>query len=228
MGADIPAGWYPNPWNDAEELYWSGAEWTGISRAVRRAPQPEDAAAVASDVEDSTVLRPVGPAAAATTYAPAYAAPFTEPQASAEPTPGAPVSATHGGEAPIAFGAEPALFPSDVPLPDATGAEGANAATIRWALNEAAPAAPAKNPRARFGLIGMILGIVAAVFAIVPGLSLAAWVPAFVGIGLSIVGYLGGKPRGFALAGIITGGAALAVGTAVSIWFLTQLAPLLR
>jgi hypothetical protein len=102
-------------------------------------------------------------------------------------------------------------------------ADSADAASIRWALSAGAPPQPAVRSRAKFGLIAMIAGIVAAVFAVIPGLSFAAWIPAFVAIGLGIVGYLGGRPRAFALTGIITGGAALAVGTAVSIWFLAQL-----
>ena len=46
------------------------------------------------------------------------------------------------------------------------------------------------------------------------------------GIGLGIASYVGGRPRGYALAGIIEGGAALAAGTGVSIWFLVQLGAL--
>ena len=51
MAAEIPAGWYPNPWNDAEELYWSGAEWTGISRAAHRSG-PAVAPPVLDEIEE--------------------------------------------------------------------------------------------------------------------------------------------------------------------------------
>jgi hypothetical protein len=383
-GAEIPAGWYPNPWNDAEELYWSGAEWTGISRAAHR-PQPAVAPPAVDAIEDSTIMRPARRSArsmeaplmpvplvaqAQDPLAPAPlssdlesshpARPYDEPQVVPSPasphgsgarqdvariaapntgvdgpsaeadTPPAPAAATLAGSssggyaapAYLAYGrpaesspvsppptgyehAHPALaggpgvprpgsaqpghpqldsaqpghpqpdsaqpdpaqpgsvqpteffdaYPeptyvqptasayaapaSSAPLPfpfpgDATWhpeeahPDAADATTIRWSLSAAAPAPPQGNPRARFGLVAMIVGIVAAVFAVVPGLSLAAWIPAFGAIALGIVGYLGGRPRGFALSGIIVGGAALAVATAVSIWFLTQLGPFAR
>ncbi|GAB3794417.1 hypothetical protein GCM10028798_01020 [Humibacter antri] len=343
MAAAIPAGWYPNPWNDAEELYWSGAEWTGISRAARRVA-PQQGTPVTSDgVEDSTIMRPVGPAAtrdAAPLVAapdssvgtvqplleqsyptvpygdqqhtglsyvptsapgpnpfgpPAYTPPAYVPSVDLPPdhVPSAEVPSAYApladvppayapladvppayarpAEVPPAY-ARPAYAPrSDVPPTYATGysapqyappaapstpdasappeqpqfdpartttdaashsdaphTDSADAATIRWALSAGAQPQPENNPRARFGLIAMIVGIVAAVFAVIPGLSFAAWIPAFVAIGFGIVGYLGGRPRAFSLTGIIAGGAALAVGTAVSIWFLAQLGVLAR
>lgn len=223
MAAEIPAGWYPNPWNDAEELYWSGAEWTGISRAAHRVAA-QQGMPVASDVEDSTIMRPVGtelsyappsaPQQGPNTFGPpAYAPPATPPVYS-DAQYAAPYASPYAAQAPIA---------TTAPIPDAPHADAADAASIRWALSMGAPPQPAVNPRAKFGLIAMIVGIVAAVFAVVPGLSFAAWIPAFVAIGLGIVGYLGGRPRASALTGIITGGSALAAGTAVSIWFLVQL-----
>jgi hypothetical protein len=378
MGAEIPAGWYPNPWNDAEELYWSGAEWTGISRAAHR-PQPAVPPPAVDAIEDSTIMRParrsarsmeaplmpvplvaqaqdplapaplssdlesshptrpygeaqVGPSSASSDsfgarqdvasiaapnpsadtrsaealtppapptptlagsapaeYAPpaypAYGQPAESSPVSPPPTgyghahpesaggpghpqrgsaqpghpqPGStlPRSAQPGPAQPGSaqptefFGAAhpeptyvqptasayaapassaPLPFPVDTTWhPEAAHPDAADATTIRWSLSAAAPAPPQGNPRARFGLVAMIVGIVAAVFAVVPGLSLAAWIPAFGAIALGIVGYLGGRPRGFALSGIIIGGAALAVATAVSIWFLTQLGPFAR
>jgi hypothetical protein len=312
MAAEIPAGWYPNPWNDAEELYWSGTEWTGISRAVHQAAASAGGAAAAPEIEESTVMRPVGPGAGAQFDAQAGGAQYGSPQPGsaqfAAPQPGgasfgvvygagagpqdAPAYAPQQSAPPLpaavpgppttppAVPPTPAAAPhSTAPYPDAgvpappaaaptysydgsasapyvgtastpyagtasyaapaqNGAsfapppqpydaatfpsDSADAATIRWALGSS-PTAPATNRRAKFGLVAMILGIVAAVFAVIPGLSFAAWVPAFVAIALGIIGYLGGKPRAFALAGIIAGGAALAVGTGVSIWFLIQL-----
>jgi hypothetical protein len=377
MGAEIPAGWYPNPWNDAEELYWSGAEWTGISRAAHR-PGPAVAPPAVDAIEDSTIMRParrsarsmeaplmpvplvaqaqdpltpaplspglesshptrpydeaqVGPSSASSdgpgarqdlasiaapspeadtrsaealtppapptpTLAgsapadyspPAYPA-YGQPAGSApvfppptgyehaypdpaggpghpQPGPAQPGSAQPGfaqpgsaqpgytqpGSAPRAgtgaaypeptyvqptapghvapASSAPLPFPVDATWhPEAAHPDSADATTIRWSLSAAAPAAQQGNPRAHFGLVAMIVGIVAAVFAVIPGLSLAAWIPAFGAIALGIVGYLGGRPRGFALSAIIVGGAALAVATAVSIWFLTQLGPLTR
>jgi hypothetical protein len=318
MAAEIPAGWYPNPWNDAEELYWSGAEWTGISRAAHRSG-PAVAPPVLDEIEDSTIMRPARRSArsmdtplmpiplvagGADEMGPAPISPIEQsyptrpygdqqfddlthaaaalPQEAGAPhgagmpqsagmTQGAdalhsaetPLSETHldaptagNQDAPAPFapptappayvsdgvpatyappayaapptqlpppGSHPQPFPGDAWAPAAQYADSADAATIRWALNDNAPAAPVSNPRAKFGLIAMIVGIAAAVFAVIPGLSFAAWVPAFAAIALGIVGYLGGKPRGFALTGIIVGGAALAVATAISIWFLTQL-----
>ncbi|GAB3395265.1 hypothetical protein GCM10027568_27090 [Humibacter soli] len=211
MADAIPAGWYPNPWNDGEELYWSGSDWTGISRTAHRrdAEAPVVAApatSTASDLEESTVMRPVG---AATAFEPvAYAAPAPY----AAPDPYSPGPDTYSPEPQYAspqYSAAPRY-----PTPDAT--------SIRWALSSDQPQQPVRR-HPHFGLVSMIVGIAAAVCAIIPGLSLAAWIPAFVAIPFGIVAFLGGRPRGFALTGIITGGAALAVGTAVSIWFIVQL-----
>ncbi|HWU47125.1 MAG TPA: hypothetical protein VN133_10260 [Humibacter sp.] len=37
--APSPSGWYPNPRNAAEELYWDGSSWLGPSR-LRGATHP--------------------------------------------------------------------------------------------------------------------------------------------------------------------------------------------
>lgn len=232
MADAIPAGWYPNPWNDAEELYWSGADWTGISRTAHRRSAPDAIAAAqpASEVEESTVMRPVGgtfaqvaaDAPQPATFVPAVPAsaelaPFGAPPTTApygETYAAAPVAAAPTFDNPYAVGPS---IQQPYAVPDA--------ASIRWALGNDQPV-HAPNRRARFGLISMIVGIAAVVFAIIPGLSFAAWVPAFVAIAFGIVAFLGDRPRTFALAGIITGGASLAVGTAVSIWFLVQLGTL--
>jgi hypothetical protein len=234
MADEIPAGWYPNPHNAAEELYWSGTAWTGISRAASRAP--EDVATAASgesDLEESTVMRPVAgvspaPVPPAAGSVPAYDAATTAFPVMSTP----PLDAPAGGPPPAVFPPE-ALPPYAPPQPGSVAspadaafpayAAAPDASSIRWSLG--APVAPPRtNPRARLGLVATIVGIVACVLAIIPGASLAAWVPAFVAIALGIVSFLGGRPRSLALAGIITGGAALVVGTAVSIWFLVALA----
>lgn len=344
MADAIPAGWYPNPWNDTEELYWSGAEWTGISRTASRRDLSAAAGAevvgvdsvgafgavggfsgtggvgaagaTSSDIEESTVMRPVttpiadAPANARATTTVAAATADASPQPSiVAPVPEAVAFASTGGAAGAAladagFAADPssaasagaefappqtaaygtgntAFVPSTPALPQASFAPSApapswpapsapersapatgaplsgslataapfapgvpagdayatpafhpqypapDAASIRWALGTQ-PLATTSNRHGRFGLTAMIVGIVAVVFAIIPGLSFAAWLPAFAAIAFGIVGFLGGHPRAFALTGIITGGAALAVGTAVSIWFLVQLGALAR
>ncbi len=246
MAGEIPAGWYPNPWNGAEELYWSGSAWTGISRTARRP--------AASEVEDATMMRPAtssilgqaasagAPASTPSWRGPGAAAPGQEhpsqqqpgqqqpgqehPSQTAQPLTGPGTAApTH----PVAQAYGP--FPIDArrvadPSAAAATAPGADAASIRRALGDA-PAWPGSartgSVHSRFGLVAVVVGVVAAVFAVVPGLSLAAWAPAFVAIGFGIAGYLRGRPRGLALAGIILGGAAAAIGTAVSIWFVLQL-----
>ena len=242
MAAEIPAGWYPNPWNDAEELYWSGVEWTGISRAAHRVAPQQGMPEASADVEDSTVMRPVGPAAAALHAPPVVAPPSDAPPPAPQqgPNPFGPPAYAPPAYGPPTYAPEysapqygadnstPPYAPAYsarqyAPPPAPPHTDEPDATSIRWALSAGTPPQPAVNPRAKFGLIAMIVGIVAAVFAVIPGLSFAAWIPAFVAIAFGIVGYLGGRPRAFALTGIIAGGAALAVGTAVSIWFLTQL-----
>ncbi|NNC12751.1 hypothetical protein HII28_12790 [Planctomonas sp. JC2975] len=391
MTAEIPAGWYPNPWNDAEELYWSGTEWTGISRAVHRVASVGQGATTELQVEESTIMRPIAahyppdsaapdgivpppfastPGAAGAPAVSQYAPPQSAPQYGAPPTsaqyvqpqpvapqyaqpqpvapqyaPPQPVAPQYAAPPPapyvpqtttatpppaapdapffapisqhveqsyptVPYGemqrrdaaefeaptrpdpqasaqAQQAAQPyaqqayavpptySAPPAPDAAGSvpvdaseadpiaetryrqlpvggtqgaaqaaaqkdaafgypldpvqaedlvypDSADAATIRWALGDSTPARPAANRRARFGVIAMIAGIIAAVFSFLPILSFAAWVPAFAAIAFGIISYLGGKPRAFALTGIIAGGAALAVGTGVSIWYLVM------
>jgi hypothetical protein len=63
----------------------------------------------------------------------------------------------------------------------------------------------------------MVLGIIAAVMAVLPGVSFGAWLFAVPAIILGIIGMRkAGAPRGRALAGLIEGGAALVVAIAVS------------
>jgi len=76
-----PSGWYPNPHNAAEELYWDGSRWLGASRvrvvenAVETASGTRAAESVgySSSLEDATVVRPAGGSwPAPTTYDPAW------------------------------------------------------------------------------------------------------------------------------------------------------------
>ena len=77
---------------------------------------------------------------------------------------------------------------------------------------------PAAPPRSGIAVAALVLGIVAAVFAIIPGPSFGAFVPAIVATVLGIVGLIRKTPRrGFALAGIILGAIALVVAIIVSI-----------
>jgi len=221
MADAIPAGWYPNPWNDGEELYWSGSDWSGISRTAHRRETEASVVAVpatstASGLEESTVMRPVG---ASTVFEPvAYAAPDTYSPEPDQYPPDSYLPKPYLPEPQYADAPQYAASPQ-YPTPDAT--------SIRWALNSDQPQQPVRR-HPHFGLVSLIVGIAAAVFAVIPGLSLAAWIPAFVAIPFGIVAFLGGRPRGVAIAGIITAGAALAVGTAVSIWFIVQLGVLAR
>ena len=256
-GSAAPAGWYPNPWNESEELYWSGSEWTGISRAIRR-PGPardNDGSAVpghvsgvpgyASEVDESTVMRPVSyeaPTSSAPSAhePPVYEPPVYEPPAyrpslppypyDAAPSPAYPTPSAYPSPAPSAYAPAPAPASYSAPGSAATPAGEADAASIRWSFGEGRPDPSAANTaggfRSRFGLIAMVVGIVAVVFAVIPGVSYASGIPALVAVGFGIAGFLRGRPRGFALAGIILGGAALAVGTAFTIGHIVQSAAL--
>ncbi|GAA1491808.1 hypothetical protein GCM10009627_01540 [Curtobacterium herbarum] len=68
------------------------------------------------------------------------------------------------------------------------------------------------------GTTAMVLGIVAAIMSIVPGLSYIAWLFAIPAVILGIIGLRkAGHPHGRALAGLIEGAAALVVAIAVSV-----------
>jgi len=55
-----PSGWYPNPHNAAEELYWDGSRWLGASRWRIVESRGQPAPAYSSTVADATVMRPAG------------------------------------------------------------------------------------------------------------------------------------------------------------------------
>lgn len=46
QGADAdtppPSGWYPDPYGEAAQRWWDGAQWTGDTQAEPPAPQPVD------------------------------------------------------------------------------------------------------------------------------------------------------------------------------------------
>ena len=83
----------------------------------------------------------------------------------------------------------------------------------------APPVTPAPTPpKSGIAIAALVLGIVAAVFAIIPGPSFGAFVPAILAAVLGIVALTRETPRrGFALAGIILGAVSLLVAIIVSI-----------
>ncbi|MEO6532047.1 MAG: DUF4190 domain-containing protein [Pseudolysinimonas sp.] len=83
---------------------------------------------------------------------------------------------------------------------------------------EPAVNAPPAPPKSGIALAALIVGIVAALFAIIPGPSFGAFVPAILAAVLGIVALTRKTPRrGFALAGIILGAVSLLVAIIVSI-----------
>ena len=81
-----------------------------------------------------------------------------------------------------------------------------------------AVALEAPPKRSRLPLAALIVGIVAIVFAIIPGLSFVAFLPALTALGLGIAGLISKAPaRGMALTGVILGPIALLVGIVVSV-----------
>jgi hypothetical protein len=68
------------------------------------------------------------------------------------------------------------------------------------------------------GLAALIVGIVALVLAVIPLISVAAFLPAIAAIALGIVGLvLQGRRRGTAITGLILGGVALLVSIVISV-----------
>jgi len=81
-----------------------------------------------------------------------------------------------------------------------------------------AVALEAPPKRSRLPLAALIVGIVAIVFAIIPGLSFVAFLPALTALGLGIAGLISKAPaRGMALTGVILGPIALIVAISVSV-----------
>ena len=83
----------------------------------------------------------------------------------------------------------------------------------------AAPTPP--KPKSGLTLAALILGIVAMLCAVIPGLSFIAFVPALVALVLGIIGLASKAPgRGKALAGVILGPVAFIVAIIVSVSFI--------
>lgn len=80
------------------------------------------------------------------------------------------------------------------------------------------PPPPGSKPKSGLTLAALIVGIVAMVCAVIPGLSFIAFLPAFTALGLGIAGLVSKAPgRGKALTGVILGPVALLVAIIVSI-----------
>ncbi|WP_166804422.1 DUF4190 domain-containing protein [Cryobacterium sp. MDT1-3] len=55
--SSAPAGWYPNPNNQDEELLWDGAEWSGVSReAQAKAPVASTAPSVSNHLAAAAAI----------------------------------------------------------------------------------------------------------------------------------------------------------------------------
>jgi hypothetical protein len=94
-----------------------------------------------------------------------------------------------------------------------------------FAATDPTPAPPAK-PKSGLATAALVLGIVAIVSAVIPGLSFVAWVPAVVALTLGTVALVrksGG--RGKALSGVILGPIAIIIAIGVSIAAIAGLAP---
>ncbi len=101
-----------------------------------------------------------------------------------------------------------------------TPSEGAPTAGTVATEAEASPYTPAATPKSGSAvtLWAMIVGIVAIVFAIIPGLSFIAFLPATAAFILGLIGLTTKKPgKGKALAGLILGPVALVVAIIVSV-----------
>jgi hypothetical protein len=84
------------------------------------------------------------------------------------------------------------------------------------------PTPPPATPKSGLTLAALIVGIVAIVCAIIPGLSFIAFLPALTALGLGIAGLVSKAPgRGKALTGVILGPIALVVAISVSLGVIT-------
>ena len=86
-------------------------------------------------------------------------------------------------------------------------------------VSATAPTPP--KPKSGLTLAALILGIIAIVCAVIPGLSFIAFLPALVALVLGIIGLASKAPgRGRALAGVILGPVAFVVAIVVSVSFI--------
>ena len=124
---------------------------------------------------------------------------------STEPAATAPTAPKPAAPEPAAPGNQPA---PTVPTESATSSPYAPAAT---------PPAAVK-PRNGLGLAAMIIAIVACFFALIPGVSFIAFIPALAALGLGIAGLVSKRgSRGQALTAVIVGPVALLIAIFVSI-----------
>jgi hypothetical protein len=209
MSESQPSGWYPNPFSAREEIFWDGAAWTGETRAK-------------VDVLPPAATAIPGPSIPATT-----------------PDLGVPTSLTGADDI-----REPvrAQLPDDFALTESFAEVSPKIPTADRAMDQqnypptshpspvtTAPniyptSAPTVLQANQFGLIALILGIVALVMAVIPGASLFAWLFALPAIVLGVIGLV--RPamrRGRALAGVIEGVVAMVIGIAVSVAFIAGL-----
>jgi hypothetical protein len=169
--ADAPEGWYPDPADPSEEIYWLGTSWSSARRSVHQATQSEG----------GSVPPP----------------PPVPPAAPVDPVVAAPVA-------------------------PAVGVTGQGAVAATTVLDPAPP--PTAMRKNKFGLWAMIVGIVAVVTAIIPGLSFVTWIPAAGAVVLGIFGLRQtNAPRGQSLSGIILGPVAFLIAVVVSVSFIGTL-----
>jgi hypothetical protein len=58
--SSMPSGWFPNPSDPSEEVYWNGTQWTGTSRSIQSdtsapADQPEEPSPDLQSIAEGTV-----------------------------------------------------------------------------------------------------------------------------------------------------------------------------
>ncbi|KQV26664.1 hypothetical protein [Yonghaparkia sp. Root332] len=88
----------------------------------------------------------------------------------------------------------------------------------------AAPSSATPKPRSALALWAMIVGIVAMVSAVIPGLSFAAWIPAIAAIALGVIALIRRTPRrGQALTGVVLGPLAWVTAIIVSVGLIAGL-----
>ncbi|HEU0206561.1 MAG TPA: DUF4190 domain-containing protein [Pseudolysinimonas sp.] len=111
---------------------------------------------------------------------------------------------------------EPAAPEPQAPAPAAAAPTATTPAAPEPQASSATP--PPAPPTSGLAVAALVVGIVAAVFAIIPGPSFGAFVPAILAAVLGIVALARTTPRrGFALAGVILGAVSLLLAIIVSI-----------
>ncbi|WP_022886179.1 hypothetical protein [Glaciibacter superstes] len=87
-----------------------------------------------------------------------------------------------------------------------------------------APLAPAPK-KSKLGTTALVLGIVAVVFAVIPGLSFLAWLPALaaIGLGIATIASKSIARKGKGISGVVLGGLGFIVAIVASVSFLASL-----